>query len=266
MENIISFPNLGMEFKVSRVAFSVFGTEIYWYGLIIVFGLLLAFLYAVCEAKKTDVSQDDLLNLFILCVPSAVVGARLYYVLFSFSDYKNNLLEIFNIRGGGLAIYGGIIATALAIICYCKVKKLKKGKIFDILAVGLLIGQAIGRWGNFVNGEAFGSKTDSLFAMKIISDGVLTANMVHPTFLYESVWNFFGIFALLVYKRRKLFCGEIFAAYMVWYGFGRMLIERLRADSLYIGGFKVSLLVSAFILITGIFVIVSGRKKAKLYK
>lgn len=266
MKNLISFPRLGLEFNVSRVAFSVFGIEVYWYGLIISFGLVLAFLYACREAKKTSVSTDDLLNLFLMCVPAAIIGARLYYVLFNFSDYKNNLTEIFNIRGGGLAVYGGIIASSAVILIYCKAKKISCGGLFDILAIGLLIGQCIGRWGNFVNGEAFGGKTDCIFAMSIAADGKTVANGVHPTFFYESMWNFAGIFLLSLYKRKKLFNGEIFAAYMVWYGFGRMLIEGLRADSLYVGAFKVSQLLSAVLLICGIIVIVFGRKKSKLYK
>lgn len=264
MENIINFPNLGLSFKVNRVAFSFFGKEIYWYGIIIAFGLVAAFAYAMIEAKKTKVFQDDLLNLFIFCVPAAVVGARLYYVIFSFSDYKDNLWEIFDIRGGGLAVYGGIIAAVAVIFIYSAAKRIKVGKFLDILAVGLLIGQAIGRWGNFINGEAFGGKCESIFAMTVICGSKTVAELVHPTFLYESLWNLVGIALICLYKRKKLFSGELFAAYMVWYGFGRMLIERLRADSLYIGSFKVSLLLSAAILICGIFIIVSGRKKAKL--
>lgn len=264
MENIISFPKLGLTFKMSRTAFSLFGIDVYWYGLIIATGLILAFIYACSEAKKSGVSQDDLLNLFMLCVPASIVGARLYYVVFSFSDYKDNLWDIFNIRGGGLAIYGGIIAAAAVIFIYCRKKKISCGKILDILAVGLLIGQSIGRWGNFVNGEAFGGHTEGIFAMTVVSDMTTIAEGVHPTFLYESLWNALGMAALCVYKKRKLFDGELFGTYMIWYGFGRMLIERLRSDSLYIGSYKVSLLLSAVILIGGIFIVVFGRKKAKL--
>jgi len=263
MENIIKFESLGLTFNINRSAFSIFGIDIYWYGIIIAAGLLLAFFYAVREADKTGISQDDLLNLFLFSLPAAIIGARLYYVIFSFSDYKNNLMEIFNIREGGLAVYGGIIGATAIIFIYCKKKKISPYTILDILSVGLLIGQSLGRWGNFVNGEAFGSETNSLFAMTIITDGITIAKYVHPTFFYESIWNLLGIFVLLIYKRKKLFSGELFALYMVWYGLGRTLIEKLRSDSLMIGNIRVSQLLSFIIFIAGIYFIIRGRKHKK---
>lgn len=266
MENIIKFENLGLTFNINRTAISIFGLNIYWYGVIIAFGLILAFIYATKEAEKKGITQDDLLNLFIIALPCAIVGARLYYVIFSFDDYKNNLIEIFNIRAGGIAIYGAIIGASLAVFLYCRKKKVDIFKVLDIFAVGLLIGQAIGRWGNFVNGEAFGGTTSSLFAMTIISDGKTIAQNVHPTFLYESMWNLLGLIILLLYKRKQVFKGELFSLYMFWYGLGRFLIEGLRADSLYFGPFRVSQIISLILLLAGAYITVKGRKKAKLKK
>ena len=262
MENIIKFENLGLTFNINRSAFSVFGIDIYWYGIIIAAGLIFAFIYATREAEKTGLKQDDLLNMFIIAVPCAIIGARLYYVIFSFNEYKNNLSDIFKIREGGLAIYGGVIAAFLTVLIYCKKKRLNLYKVLDILAVGLLIGQSIGRWGNFVNGEAFGSATSSLFAMTVITDGLEIAKNVHPTFLYESVWNSTGLIIILLYKHKKAFDGELFSLYLFWYGLGRFFIEALRSDSLYIGSLKVSQLVSLLILILGIIFVIRGRKLA----
>jgi len=264
MTNIISFEKLGLSFTVNRTAFSVLGIDIYWYGIIIAIGLVSAFIYATYTTEKEGINQNDFLNMFIITVPCAIIGARLYYVIFNFSDYKNSLMDIFNLRQGGLAIYGGIIASLLVIYIYCRIKHIKYSKVLDILAVGLLIGQCIGRWGNFVNGEAFGTQTDSFFAMTIVNNSITIASNVHPTFLYESLWNALGIAVLLVYKKKQLFSGEIFCLYMVWYGLGRMMIEGLRSDSLYIGDFRVSQLLSAIILIIGIILIIRGRKNKKI--
>lgn len=263
MINHISFPRLGIEMDVSRSLFSVFGIDIYTYGILIALGLGLAFAYAVHEANKTGLAQDDLLNMFIIAVPVSIVCARLYYVAFSWGDYKNNPIEIFNIRGGGLAIYGGIIGALASVFLYCRKKKIPLGKVLDILAVGLLIGQAIGRWGNFVNGEAFGADCAMPWAMTIVQDGRTIAELCHPTFLYESLWNAAGIAVLTAYKRMKRTEGELFCAYMFWYGFGRMLIEGLRTDSLYIGAFRVSQLLAAASAILGAVLIFWLRKKQK---
>lgn len=266
MNNVISFDKLGLSFVVNRAAFSVFGIDVYWYGLIIAAGLIAAFIYAAYTCKKEGINQDDFLNMFIIAVPCAIIGARLYYCIFSFSEYRNNLADIFNLRQGGLAIYGGVIASALVVFIYCRVKKISCLEVLDVLAIGLLIGQCIGRWGNFVNGEAFGTATNNFLAMTIKSDGKTIAENVHPTFLYESLWNLLGIAVLLVYKKRRLFSGELFCLYMVWYGLGRMFIEGLRADSLYIGIFRVSQILSAVILIIGVLLIIRGRKFVKAEK
>ena len=203
MSNIISFEKLGLSFTVNRTAFSIFGIDIYWYGIIIAIGLVCALIYATNATKREGIDQNDFLNMFIITVPCAIIGARIYYVIFNFSDYKNSLVNIFNIRQGGLAVYGGIIVSLLVIYIYSRIKNIKYSKSLDILAVGLLIGQSVGRWGNFINAEAFGTQTDSLFAMTIVNNGVTIASNVHPTFLYESLWNAFGIAVLLLYKKKQ---------------------------------------------------------------
>ncbi len=261
MINNISFPGLGLEFEISRSLFSVFGIDVYTYGMIIAVGVILGFIYATREVDRQGISQDDFLNMFLIGLPAAIVCARLYYVVFSWKSYKDNLTEIFNIRGGGIAIYGGVIGASAAVLIYCRKKKINVKSVFDILAVGLLIGQAIGRWGNFVNGEAFGGPTNLPWAMNVRQDGVLIAESVHPTFFYESVLNVFGVLVLCVYKRKKVFEGEIFCGYMVWYGLSRFLIEGLRADSLYIGSFRVSQLLSAVLVVVGVIIIIKNRKK-----
>jgi phosphatidylglycerol:prolipoprotein diacylglycerol transferase len=262
MVNTISFPGLGMEFEISRSAFSLFGIPIYTYGILIGIGLILGFCYASVESKKQGINQDDFLSMFLWGVPVAIICARIYYVIFSWGSYKSNPLEILNLRGGGIAIYGGVIGAAAVVLIYCKKKKISVGKVLDILAVGLLIGQAVGRWGNFVNGEAYGSSCNLPWAMTIKQNGRIIANMVHPTFLYESVFNLIGVFVLLAYKKTKVFDGEIFCGYMIWYGFGRMMIEGLRTDSLYLGNFRISQLLSLALVAAGIILIVKKRKKA----
>lgn len=261
MNNVISFPNIGLVLNVNRSLFSVFGIPIYTYGILIGIGVVLGYMYATRETKKQGISQDDFLNMFMMALPAAIIGARLYYVVFSWDAYKNNLWEIFDIRGGGLAIYGGVIGAAAVVLIYCRVKKIKIGKALDVLAVGLLIGQSIGRWGNFVNGEAFGGVCNLPWAMTIECDGRMVAEMVHPTFLYESLFNGIGIVVLCLYKRIKTFEGEIFCGYMIWYGLGRMLIEGLRSDSLYLGGFRVSQILSFILVIAGVIIIIKNRKK-----
>lgn len=266
MINQISFPFLGLEFEINRVAFSIFGMPIYAYGLIIALGLVLAFVYAVHETKKVGISQDDLLNMLIIAVPVSVICARLYYVIFSWEYYKDNLSEIFNIRGGGIAIYGAVIGAVAVVLIYCKIKKLSFGKVVDVLAVGLLIGQAVGRWGNFVNGEAFGESTTLPWAMTVIRDGRVVADMAHPTFVYESLWNTIGILVLVFCKSKKTFEGEVFCEYMIWYGIGRMFIEGLRTDSLFIGPIRISQLLSLCLVIIGIIIIVGKKHKKALDK
>ena len=263
MINVISFPGLNLEFTINRVAFSIGNFSIYWYGIIIAIGLTLALLYGIRECKKVGLNLDDFYNMVLICIPSAIICARIYYVIFSFDMYKDDLLSVFDIRNGGIAIYGGIIGTFLAILIYCRTKHIKLGIPLDMLAVGLLVGQAIGRWGNFVNAEAYGAATTLPWAMTIESGIHTVAESVHPTFLYESLWNAAGIIVLLLFKKHKKFDGEVFSLYMIWYGLGRMLIEGLRADSLYIGSIRVSQLLSLIILATGLILIIINRLKLK---
>ena len=263
MINHISFPNLGMEFSINRVAFSVFGIEVYWYGIIIAGGLILALIYAAHESRTVGLNQDHLLNMFLIAVPIAIVCARLYYVIFSWDDFKDDLLHIFDIRGGGIAIYGAVIGAALVVLLYCRWKKVKVGVVLDIMAVGFLIGQAIGRWGNFVNGEAFGTVTALPWAMTIQRGSVEVAHFVHPTYLYESLWNAVGVGALLLYKRFRKFDGEIFLGYIVWYGLGRSWIEGLRTDSLFWGPVRVSQILAILCVAGGIAAILIGRIRSK---
>ena len=263
MINRISFPGLNLSFRINRVAFELFGFEVYWYGLIIATGLILAILYGIRESKKVGINQDDLLNMILIAIPASIICARLYYVIFSWDMYKDDILSVFNIRNGGIAIYGGVIGAFLTVFLYCRRKKISMGMALDILAVGLLIGQCIGRWGNFTNGEAFGSVTNLPWAMTIRNQGSIVAESVHPTFFYESLWNGIGIAVLLSYKKMCKFNGELFCGYMVWYGLGRVWIEGLRADSLYIGDIRVSQLLALLTVITGLVLIIIGRKRRK---
>ncbi len=257
----IAFPGLGLSLTVNRVAFWVFGIPVYWYGLLIGLGMVLAICYGMRESRRKGLGQDDLLNMILLAVPVAIVCARLYYVIFRWELYQTNPLSVLDIRSGGLAIYGGIIGACLAIFFYCRVKHCSLGLVLDILSVGLLIGQAVGRWGNFVNGEAFGSFTDLPWAMTIREGSKVVAFSVHPTFLYESVWNAVGIVVLLVYGKACRFRGERFCGYLVWYGLGRVWIEGLRADSLYLGPLRVSQLLAAVTVLAGVILIFLGRRR-----
>ena len=232
----ITFPMFGDKFAITTPeSFSLFGINIYWYGLIIAIGFLLAYLYCNHRTKDFGLTQDNFIDMLIIAVPSAIVGARLYYVIFNYSIFKGNFWSIFEIRSGGLAIYGSIIAAVIAVIIFCRVKKMPIGAYFDLGALGLLIGQTVGRWGNFMNREAFGRETDIFCRMGLTgSSGVTT--YYHPTFLYESVWNLLGLLLLHLFSKsgKRRYDGQLFVMYVAWYGFGRMLIEGLRTDSLYL--------------------------------
>ncbi len=259
MENIVSFPKLGLTFELNRVAFTIFGVDIMWYGILIGIGIILALSYALYEVKKTDLSQDDLLNMVLIALPVSVIGARAYYVIFNWDAYKDNLMEIFAIRNGGIAIYGAIISAAIVVLLYCKIKKINIGIPFDILAVGLPLAQAIGRWGNFINCEAYGGETTLPWGMSIAP----YINLVHPTFLYESLWNVLSVVFVLFAKKHKKFEGELFCIYLIWYDIGRFWIEGLRADSLYLGVFRVSQIVASLTVVLGAFIIIYQRRKNK---
>ena len=234
MYGTISFPGLGLSFNPSRVAFSIGSKPIYWYGIIIAAGFLLAVYYAMKRADQFGLTQDNIIDMLICAVPLAIIGARAYYCLFSWNLYKEDPIRVLYIWEGGLAIYGGVIGAMIGLFLYTKVKKVKTAAMLDIGGLGLLIGQSIGRWGNFMNREAFGAQTDSFLRMGL-TDASGATIYVHPTFLYESVWNAIGLLILHFYSKRRKFDGQIFLMYLGWYGLGRMFIEGLRTDSLYVG-------------------------------
>lgn len=237
----IAFPGLGIkEFSINPVAFNLFGKEVFWYGIIIALGLVLAFLWATYASKDEKLPKDTLTDLLIVGLPTAIICARAYYVIFSWDMYKNNWVDIFKIWEGGIAIYGGVIGAFLAGLVYAKVKKISFYKLADIAAPCFLIGQAIGRWGNFINVEAYGSETTLPWGMLIVQEAVI----VHPTFLYESLWNGLGFLILARLRKKKPFEGFIFYGYLLWYGLGRVWIEALRTDSLMLGNLRISQLVA----------------------
>ncbi|WP_026895183.1 prolipoprotein diacylglyceryl transferase [Clostridiisalibacter paucivorans] len=233
------------------VAFEIFGISIRWYGILISLGLLLGAILAIKECKRIGFNEEKLIDLLLFAVPAAIIGARLYYVIFSWEYYRWDFMKIINIRGGGLAIHGGIIASVLTAIIFCKIKKIDFWLIADITAPSIILGQAIGRWGNFINKEAYGTPTDLPWA--ILVDG----QRVHPTFLYESLWNLLIFFFLIWYrKNKKQFNGEVFLLYLSLYSVGRFFIEGLRIDSLMLGPLRVAQVISLIIILlsTAIFI------------
>lgn len=259
----VEFKNLGIDLLLNRraVEFDALGGGIYYYALIICTGFLLAWLYISREEKKYTKSED-LLNMVLIALPVAIVSARLYYVLFSFNDYKDDLSDIFKIWNGGLAIYGGVIGAVLAVIIYCRVKKLSILHYLDLLAMGLLIGQSVGRWGNFVNGEAHGALVSESFLLGMTVNG---EGPYHPTFLYESVLNALGFLIILLLAKKFKFEGFRAACYLIWYGLVRFMIEGLRTDSLYLPGteIRVSQALSGVMFVSGIIIMVILIRKEK---
>ena len=277
----IAFPHLGIYLENVPKSFSVFGFEIAFYGVIIGLGLLAGILLAVQLAKLTGQDQEIYWDFAIYAVIFSVIGARLYYVIFSWDSYKNDLLSILNTRNGGMAIYGAVIGAFLTLFVYCKIKKVNPLQIGDTAVPGLILGQIIGRWGNFMNREAFGDYTDNLFAMRLpvaavrgheITD-TMVAHMtegdnfiqVHPTFLYESAWNVMIFVLMLLWLKRKKFHGEIILLYLGGYGLGRTLIEGLRTDQLLIPGttLAVSQMLSVGLLVFAVVtdLVIRGRIK-----
>ncbi|MTI70746.1 MAG: prolipoprotein diacylglyceryl transferase [Firmicutes bacterium] len=240
------------------VAFEVFGISVRWYGILISLGLLLGALIALREAKRIGFDDEKLIDLLIFAVPAAIIGARLYYVIFSWDYYKGDIMKIINIRGGGLAIHGGIIASVLTAIIFCKIRKISFWQIADITAPSIILGQAIGRWGNYINKEAHGGPTDLPWGIMV------EGQKVHPTFLYESLWNFLVFIFLLWYRKNKVKVkGEVFLLYLILYSAARFFIEGLRTDSLMFGGFRVAQLISIAIIIGSILVFSLKRKGKK---
>ena len=255
----ITFPNLGLDFNIDPVAFSIGSKPIYWYGIIIAFGFFISTVYAMKRSKTFGLTEDNILDMLLITAPIAIICARLYYVVFSLHLYKDNPLDIFKIWEGGLAIYGGVIGGVIGILIFSKVKKVDFLSLLDIGACSLLLGQAIGRWGNFVNAEAYGSETTSFFMMTF-GKGV----GYHPTFLYESIWNIVGFGLMyLISKNAYKFKGQMVLVYMAWYGFGRGIIEGLRTDSLWWGSFRVSQMLGFITSIIGISLLIYFNFKKK---
>lgn len=306
-ETSVRFPNLGIEFNDLPRGLAIGSFKIAFYGVLIAAGMLLGIAISRWKARKTGQDQDIYLDFALWAIPFSVLGARIYYVIFQWDQFKDNFWSIFNIRQGGLAIYGGVIVAILSVIIYSRIKKLNLGLMADTGIIGLILGQIIGRWGNFFNREVFGKFTDSVFAMQIdISDKALSSiynpslvsesllrNMfagkedtlnniieirnnimvlsdgrqfiqVHPTFLYESVWNILVLIILLIAWPKKKFNGEILLLYFAGYGFGRFFIEGIRTDQLYIWGtgLAVSQVLSAILFIAAVILMVIFRTKA----
>ena len=277
LNHFISFPGLGIgEFEVNPTAFKVFGHPVMWYGILITVGMLCGFLTAYLLAKKKEhIKLDDLLDLAIFTIIFAMIGSRLYYVIMEFDSYRGATLwetfkNVIAVWNGGLAIYGGVIAGAATVFVVAKVKKIKPAKLFDLVAPAVIIGQVIGRWGNFINGEAHGGITENFLRMGICT-GSEVVKYYHPTFLYESLWNLIGFVILLLLYRKKKFDGQIALSYLIWYGFGRFFIEGLRTDSLYLfksawgETVRVSQVVAAICVIGGIiwYILLARRAKDK---
>lgn len=257
----VSFPYLGINLDINNVAFSIGDYQIYWYGIIIGIGFILAFIYALANLKHFKIPSDKFLDCVIVGLITAIIGARLYYVLFSWDFYSSHPEKIFAIHDGGLAIYGGIIGALLGGCIVAKILKLNIPAILDIAALGFLIGQGIGRWGNFVNQEAFGTETNLPWGMMSENTGGVT---VHPCFLYESLWCLLGFVLLHFFSKKfRKYDGQIFLLYLVWYGFERMIVEGLRTDSLYtpLLNLRVSQILSAAVMILGIVLLIVFRKK-----
>ena len=283
MDMEIYFPNLGIFLENVGKNFSVFGFEIAFYGCTMATGIIVGYLMAAREAKRTGQNPDDYLDMLLYAVFFAIIGARLYYVIFKWDYYGQNLLQIFNLRQGGLAIYGGIIGAFTTVYFFAKKRKLSFAQMLDTACPGLAAGQVIGRWGNFFNREAFGGYTDGLFAMQIpvsaVRSGEITEQMwenlevingiefiqVHPTFLYEGLWNVGVIIFLYLYRKHKKFQGELVLWYLVLYGVGRFWVESLRTDQLLIPGigFPISQLLGAVMAVVGLIAIFVGHKNAK---
>ena len=278
----IQFPELGWKFNIDPTAFSVFGFDIQWYGIIITLGLILALIYALPRMKRFGLDSDRTIDAIIGGVIGGIVGARIYYVLMRWDEYKGDLKAIINTRQGGLAIYGGIIGALLIGLTICKIRKIKMLPMLDITALGFLIGQGIGRWGNFFNQEAFGTNTDFFLGMtggtiqRTISDGMqmggdmysnglnmLWEKPVHPCFFYESVWCLLGFVILSFWSKRRKYDGQIFLMYLAWYGAERFVVEGLRTDSLMLGNIRISQALSAVIFVASVIlqIVLFSKKK-----
>ncbi len=231
---------------MNRVSFSIFGIDIMWYGVLIAIGMVLATLISAKESKRLGLKEDSVIDLMLFIIPIGIIGARLYYVIFSWDNYNGNIMEIINIRGGGLAIHGGILAGIITTAIYCKIKKLNFFKIADIVILGVPLAQSIGRWGNYINGEAHGGPTNLPWG--IIVDG----QKVHPTFLYESIWDLLLFVLIFSCRKNKKYDGFLLSTYLVIYSLGRFFIEGLRTDSLMFGPIRMAQFISLIGIVVGL--------------
>lgn len=281
MDMEINFPNLGIYLDHVGKNISIFGFSIAYYGIVIVTGMMIAIWIAQREAKRTGQNPEQYLDLAMIGIAAGILGARIYYVVFAWDYYKDDLLSIFNIRQGGLAIYGGIIGACIAVVIYSRKKKQSFGLLMDTASMSIVFGQIMGRWGNFFNREAFGDYTNNLFAMQLpvsavraneitqkMWDHAVTVNgveyiQVHPTFLYEGLWNVGVLLFLFWFRKRKKFNGEVFLMYLIGYGLGRIWIEGLRTDQLLLPvvGLPVSQLLSGCLVVGCTILVVWKRKK-----
>ncbi len=275
----VSFPNMGLDFNISRVAFRVvfgkFDFPVYWYGIIIALAFFVCVLWAMRDSRKFDLVPDTVIDLMLFAAPVAIICARLYYVIFSWENYRYDLMQIFNTRNGGLAVFGGIIGAVITAYFVARYKKIPIFKFFDFAIPYVALGQAIGRWGNFFNQEAFGTNTSLPWGMTspviksylqgLQSNGVsINPDLpVHPTFLYESVWDI-GVFIFLMWlRKKKKVDGEVFCLYFITYSIGRAVIEGLRTDSLMLGNLRVSQLLSILLIVVFTIFVIYLRTKAK---
>ena len=260
MYSEISFPGLGITLN-PPVSFSVGPLTVHYYGLIIAVGLMLAVYYCSKRSHQFGLNEDTLLDGVLCVTPVAIICARIYYCAFSWEMYADNPISVLYIWEGGIAIYGSVIGAILGIIVFCKVKKVRITTVLDLVSIGFLIGQAMGRWGNFFNREAFGAETDTFLRMGLMKASTGEVTYYHPTFLYESVWNFTGFLLLHFLSKRRRYDGQIALGYLAWYGLGRAFIEGLRTDSLYIGSFRVSQLLAAGSCIAALAILLINARK-----
>lgn len=283
MHTMIEFPNLGIYLADVGKSITIFNFDIAFYGITIGIGMLMGILIASWQAKRVGVNPEHIVDVAMYGIIFGIIGARIYYVVFSWDMYKDDPLSVFNLREGGLAIYGGVIAAIITVIIFGKIKKVSAPLLFDAAGPGLVLGQAIGRWGNFFNREAFGEYTDNLFAMRIPADAVRKSDVtelmrehmetidvvdfiqVHPTYLYESLWCLMVLVIMLVFTKYKKFDGEIFLIYLLGYGAGRFWIEGLRTDQLLLPGIglPVSQVLAAVLVIGSLITIITVRLRLK---
>ena len=251
----ISFPSFGIDINPPR-SFQLGPLTIHFYGAIIALGLVLAVLYASRRSREFGIKEDDLLDGVLWVTPFAILCARAYYCIFSWEQYAANPIKVLYIWEGGLAIYGGVIGAVMGVLVFCHVKKIRTATILDLVLLGFLIGQSLGRWGNFFNREAFGAETDTFLRMGLMNRYTEEVKYYHPTFLYESVWNAAGFLLLHLLSKKRKYDGQIALGYAAWYGLGRTFIEGLRTDSLYWGPFRVSQLLAAVSCLAAVAVLI----------